>query len=314
MGGTSTGEDVATFCAEGHHGPYCDVCLTGYFGGGQGKACVICEGDSNLAMLYYIGGFLAVALALAIFIYRGGRGALKQIVGVVGKAQGGKNAGAALANAAKAEVKVEAKKAARQATRKAVAKAQEGLKKADKALMENKAGIRAATEGAAAMGQLSEEMEAAGTTRRFSLSGCFNGIITIAVKIVGFIFDFRVKLKILTSMLQVLGPLGVTFDITWPDWYLDTPANLRLIEIDLPALMPFECISPGVNAPPISSSFARRRCCASSSVLSSYSAYCWPEALFAKRRRAGRRREKKVAVKEDGEEDEEEEPPQPPPR
>ena len=102
LGGTSTGEDVATFCAEGHHGPYCDVCLTGYFGGGQGKACVICEGDSNLAMLYYIGGFLAVALALAIFICRGGRGALKQIVGVVGKAQGGKNAGAALANAAKA--------------------------------------------------------------------------------------------------------------------------------------------------------------------------------------------------------------------
>ena len=42
----------AASCAEGYGGPYCAVCATGYFGGGEGGTCSACAdaGDPNVTI------------------------------------------------------------------------------------------------------------------------------------------------------------------------------------------------------------------------------------------------------------------------
>ena len=44
------GDSTATQCREGHHGPWCDVCLEGYYVGGGSGLCAACDENQARAV------------------------------------------------------------------------------------------------------------------------------------------------------------------------------------------------------------------------------------------------------------------------
>jgi len=55
--------------------------------------------------------------------------------------------------------------------------------------------------------------------------------------------QIRTKLRILVASWQVLGELGVIFEITYPQWYEDAINGLSaLVQLDLPRLLPAQCL------------------------------------------------------------------------
>ena len=78
LGGVRTNESDK--CAEGHSGPYCAVCIAGYHGGGDGKPCVQCEGDTGKTILIQVGSALGVLLVLVLLLLRFGRKAVETAV------------------------------------------------------------------------------------------------------------------------------------------------------------------------------------------------------------------------------------------
>lgn len=60
-------------------------------------------------------------------------------------------------------------------------------------------------------------------------------------------FSFGVKLRILVSLYQVLGTLGVSFNIPYPETYTQLLASIGTIELNLPKLLPLDCLLGGVS-------------------------------------------------------------------
>ena len=74
LGGNNTNESAK--CAQGHTGPYCAVCDAGYHGGGEGKPCVLCEGNPTGTILIQLSGAAVVLLLIVAFLLRFGRKAI----------------------------------------------------------------------------------------------------------------------------------------------------------------------------------------------------------------------------------------------
>ena len=55
---------------------------------------------------------------------------------------------------------------------------------------------------------------------------------------------FQVKLKILISLIQIINGMGDVFSIPYPPVMSGATNSLSFIEIDLPAMMPLDCIFP----------------------------------------------------------------------
>ena len=66
---------LVTGCAPGHVGVYCAVCDKGWFGGGDGKVCLMCEsaGDPAFTMAMYGVGFLVFIVVLTGLMLKFGR-------------------------------------------------------------------------------------------------------------------------------------------------------------------------------------------------------------------------------------------------
>jgi len=60
------GSNVAQQCAPSQTGPYCAVCNTGYFGGGDGKLCEPCTG---IAVLTFLPVIVMGAVVMALLVY-----------------------------------------------------------------------------------------------------------------------------------------------------------------------------------------------------------------------------------------------------
>ena len=56
----------AASCAEGYGGPYCAVCATGYFGGGEGGTCSTCADAGNPTVTVAIQGGVAFAVIVLV--------------------------------------------------------------------------------------------------------------------------------------------------------------------------------------------------------------------------------------------------------
>ena len=56
-----------------------------------------------------------------------------------------------------------------------------------------------------------------------------------------------VKLRILVSLYQVLGSLGITFNIPYPEAYTQLLASIGTIELNLPKLLPLDCLLGGIS-------------------------------------------------------------------
>jgi len=69
----------------------------------------------------------------------------------------------------------------------------------------------------------------------------------LAARIARFITTFGVKVKILVSLYQVLNGLGVVFNIPYPDSYSEWLKKISAIELDLPSLLPLDCLFGGIN-------------------------------------------------------------------
>ena len=69
----------------------------------------------------------------------------------------------------------------------------------------------------------------------------------LLVRIGGFVSSFGVKMKILVSLYQVLNGLGVIFSIPYPDNYTELLASISAIELDMPSLLPIDCLLGGIN-------------------------------------------------------------------
>ena len=80
LGGVRTNESDK--CAEGHGGPYCAVCDSGYHGGGNGKPCVPCEGDTGKTIVIQVSGAFGVLLVLVLLLLRFGRKAVETAAAV----------------------------------------------------------------------------------------------------------------------------------------------------------------------------------------------------------------------------------------
>ena len=76
-----------------------------------------------------------------------------------------------------------------------------------------------------------------------SASGVKARVLVCGAAIHGFWIKFQVKLKILISLLQVLNGMGFVFSIPYPPFYSDSVrAVAGIFEIDLPSVMPLDCI------------------------------------------------------------------------
>ena len=61
----------------------------------------------------------------------------------------------------------------------------------------------------------------------------------------GRVSGLMVKIKILVALWQVLGALGIIFDIPYPDEYEQALSWLSsIVQVDLPSLMPMQCFHP----------------------------------------------------------------------
>ena len=69
----------------------------------------------------------------------------------------------------------------------------------------------------------------------------------LLVRLGGFVTSFGVKMKILVSLYQVLNGLGVIFSIPYPDNYTELLASISAIELDMPSLLPIDCLLGGIN-------------------------------------------------------------------
>ena len=60
------GTNVSLQCAEGHQGPYCDVCKPNYHGGANGESCKACEGST---ILDYVPAIVLIALLVGLAVF-----------------------------------------------------------------------------------------------------------------------------------------------------------------------------------------------------------------------------------------------------
>jgi hypothetical protein len=81
------------------------------------------------------------------------------------------------------------------------------------------------------------ETTAAGRTEKPSLTS----------RVGSFVGTFGVKLKILISLYQVLTSIGTVFKIPYPDEYSELLNDVSAIELNLPSLLPLDCLFGGIS-------------------------------------------------------------------
>ena len=193
-------------CMVGHKGPFCAVCADNYIGGSDKDLCTECGG--NMAYTVFVGIVIVSLLAAFVvyFIKAGNQlGSAVEVAKVAAKA--GKKGGGA---AGKAVVQALATKGAVLAVTSA---SEEGLSKREKTRRRAK---KAATKG-----------------------------LGWALFLQDLWKKFKVKVKIMVSLYQVLQGLGGSFSIPYPKFYGSVTGGVgSVLQIELPSLVPAGCVVP----------------------------------------------------------------------
>lgn len=198
-------------CSPGYTGPYCAVCGVGYFR--SGGTCETCESpdrlDPTLMISIQLGG-LAVFMIVGAFLFiKFGKKALNSVK--TSLEQGGSIA--------------------------------DGLKKTAAA----EAAARAAAVGGVAKVAKKPSKLAAGAKK---VGMKVFTVLKLGKKLIGAITKMGVKLKVLISLFQVLNGLGIgspSGGIQYPASFTNTLSQFDAINIDVPSLMPLDCLFGGIN-------------------------------------------------------------------
>ena len=196
-------------CAAGHVGPYCAVCKDKHFGGADNKKCVSCSGDIAMSFVG-LGLFVIALIALLVMFIRGGKQSLGMAAALTKSATSGNVAGAV-----------------------------EGLAKAKaKKMVNDKINKEINNEISRS------EMSVAEGASAKSAVGLKSYVVVLGVRMNKFYKKFQVKLKILISLVQIVNGMGAAFSIPYPPVMSSTTNAFSFLEIDLPAMMPLDCIVP----------------------------------------------------------------------
>jgi len=263
------GTNVSSQCADGHQGPYCEVCMPEYFGGSLNELCTPCEDGS---MLNYIPLFAVLLLLLGVVVYF--KTALSDAATASLKVQKKGKHKAAVAFAAVetlaskrmmrlfprcadddpnltvnvtcgefALIDIKHSEEDIDFNRISECAAKGELQLRDKIIAVNTLALdRSFKELDLPLGRKVALLVVRPKTR-MGFSARIGMRLTWSLS--GKALAIKIKMKILISLYQVLGSLGFVFQITYPPWYEDTIANLSgLIQIDFPSLLPLECVWP----------------------------------------------------------------------
>jgi len=196
------------YCANGHMGAYCEVCLDDFFKGSD-DLCVECGGSMAAALIFPILFLLALILAMVWFCRRRNDAGLLDVVLELENALYALDEGVDAADYVQDRIQEEVE--AR------VAQAQDAAKAA---AIEK---VKAAAEAAAKHRLQKKDIERVLWLQR-------------AGEKVGN------KLRILVSLVQVLTPLGIVYSIPFPNIFDSMLRWLNVFELNLIEVMPLACI------------------------------------------------------------------------
>ena len=221
------GTDTAAQCAEGHHGPLCDLCDEGYHGG-RGAACELYEGSLAITIGLPI-GMVVAALIVAIYLasrFRkmGLRKVVSKLTSIVDAAGGAAidHEEVDLASAVSA-VQEEVASLVSEAAASRLEQRMQG----------------ATVEVSAPVAPSPPASPPAPREERTSTHPTGWQLFGSALLIIE---QLGVKMKIIISLYQVLTQLGVTFDIDYPDFYEDLLSIIGSLNLDI-GLLPFACVA-----------------------------------------------------------------------
>jgi len=193
-------------CAVGHRGPFCAVCAEGYIGGSDKKLCTKCGG--NMAYTVIVGILILTVLAIAVLYFLRAGSHLGDAVDLAKTAAKAGKRGAGTAG--KAVVRALAEKGAAaqvgSASKEGLSKREKTRRRAEKAVVKS--------------------------------LGC-------ALVIQDLWKSYKVKVKIMVSLYQVLQGIGGSFSIPFPNIYSSVTGGVgSALQIELPSLVPVGCIIP----------------------------------------------------------------------
>ena len=247
-------------CAPNHAGPYCEVCVQGYIMSVEG--CVACEGSRALSFIFPV-IFLVFALGLGIYLCRSGRAEALAMFAesvIVGAKQGDESiiedglqqyyddrledATACLhrklsaehgepecvgSNATPSESKASTSADLKQGTSSPVSPPTSPPLAAE-----------ASQSASCARRRLSSLIRHKSILRRSKAAAVRRGCTPKRIA------SAQTKFRIIVSLIQVLGQLGIVFSIPYPDFYSDLISILGVFSLEFLEIMPLEC-SFGLN-------------------------------------------------------------------
>jgi hypothetical protein len=211
-------EDAAR-CAVGYTGPYCAVCAIGYHGGGEGKTCIACADsgmDPTTQIAIQLGGAFAMLLVGTLLMMKFGKKVLQGAASTLEKMdQGELDTNDMMASGVAGSVEDEDEEEGKAVAEKPESEPEKAPKKKKRS--------------------------------RCSPASLIKGGIAPIVKLTKALSEAGVKMKILVSLYQVLNGLGLVFSIPYPDTYTEMMNNIGSIELNVPSLLPIDCLLGGIN-------------------------------------------------------------------
>ena len=235
VSGAQAVPEQAAGCGEGYGGPYCAVCAKGWYGGGEGKTCAACAdaGDPTLTISIQGGVAFAVLLLVTLLMLKFGK-----------KAAVAASEAADKGNMPDAEI-----------IAKDIGAAESGLNDMSQQVKNShsKAG-----RAVACLKRIGGFISSLCVRCGLNLSPdlvltcfpCFASFfltpyLTFGSKPIP--HRSGVKMKILVSLYQVLGGLGMSFNIPYPDNYTEWLESIKVVELNMPALLPLDCLLGGIS-------------------------------------------------------------------
>lgn len=204
----SNPKGFASSCAPGYGGPYCAVCSLGFHGGGEGGVCMDCDDAGDPTLTIALQlGGAFAALVIGAFVM------IKFGRKVLTFATNTLENSSSVASL-QASVKMQAKEAV---------------------VANVKLGLSTGAQISRTPGML-----------KFYL-GILGKLFSALVKLVGVVKRMGVEIKILISLYQVLTGLGLVFSIPYPESYTQWLDKVDSININLPSLLPLDCLFGGIN-------------------------------------------------------------------
>ena len=245
-------------CAQNHAGPYCEVCVKGYIMSVEG--CVACTGSRALSYIFPV-LFLVFGLGLGIYLCRSGRAKAlakfaesvltgaeqRDVSSIEAGIQQYCNDGLIDANARlHRELSTEHEEAARAGSDAATCDAEASTSAYSKPGTPPSASPPTSPPSAGEASQSACQSASTGRrptslVRQKSIRVWSNAAAVRRGCTSKRIASAQIKFRIIVSLIQVIGQLGIVFSIPYPDLYSDLISILGVFSLDLLEIMPLKC-------------------------------------------------------------------------